>query len=281
MKLLPILIAGLLVSPLAARAATFKWANDGDSNSMDPYTRSETFLLSFDANMYEPLVRRDRDLKLEPALATAWEQPTPTTWRFHLRSGVKFTGGEPFTADDVVFSYERASTPGSNLQAYFQAVKAMRKVDDLTIDVETKFPDPIFPQEITSWGIMSKIWCTQHDAVHAADLSKKEENYATRNADGTGPFILKTREHRPPHQPRQQSGLVGQAAAQPDRRRVLRHLQRRHACRRPALRRCRHDLHGSRRRTWIASAIPTACGCSRRPSCAPSFSAWTSRATNS
>ena len=194
MLLRTLLALSLAVVPLAARSATFKWANDGDSNSMDPYTRSETFLLSFDANMYEPLVRRDRDLKLEPSLATAWDQPNPTTWRFHLRSGVKFTGGEPFTADDVVFSYQRASTPGSNLQAYFQAVKAVRKVDDLTVDFETKLPDPIFPQEITSWGIMSKAWCEQHDAVHAADLAKKDENYATRNADGTGPFILKTRE---------------------------------------------------------------------------------------
>jgi peptide/nickel transport system substrate-binding protein len=192
---LAVLLIGALASAASrADAATFKWANDGDSNSMDPYTRSETFLLSFDSNMYEPLVRRNRELKLEPSLATSWEQPDPMTWRFHLRSGVKFSGGEPFTADDVIFSYQRASGPGSNIVSYFQAVASVRKVDDMTIDFLMKVPDPIFPQEITYWGMMSRVWCEQHGASQTADLSKKEENYATRNADGTGPFVLSQRE---------------------------------------------------------------------------------------
>ena len=66
----------------AASAASFRWANDGDANSMDPYTRNETFLLSFTQNIYDPLVRRNRELKIEPALAVSWEQPDPLTWRF-------------------------------------------------------------------------------------------------------------------------------------------------------------------------------------------------------
>jgi peptide/nickel transport system substrate-binding protein len=98
-----VLAALLAIEP--AHGATFKWANDGDTNSMDPYTRSETFLLTFTQNIYDPLVRRDRNLKVEPALATSWENPSPTTWRFHLRKDVKFAGGEPFTAADVLFSY--------------------------------------------------------------------------------------------------------------------------------------------------------------------------------
>jgi len=88
-------------------AATFRWANDADSNSMDPYARQETFLLSFDSNIYEPLVRRDKDLKLEPALALSWSQTEPTVWRFKLRQGVKFQDGTPFSADDVLFSFDR------------------------------------------------------------------------------------------------------------------------------------------------------------------------------
>ena len=179
----------------AANAAAFRWANDGDANSMDPYTRSETFLLTFTQNIYDPLVRRDRNLKLEPALATGWEQPDPLTWRFHLRPGVKFQGGEAFTADDVVFSYGRAIGPGSQLNSVFSTVKEVKKIDDMTVDFITKAPDPIFPEEITTWVIMSKSWCEAHNAVQPVDLTKtKEENYATRNANGTGPFILVTRE---------------------------------------------------------------------------------------
>ena len=95
-------------SPLGPRTgpggAVFKWANDGDVRAMDPYTLNETVQHSFLANIYEPLVRRDRSSGLEPALATRWEQTSPTVWRFHLRPGVKWQDGTPFTADDVVFS---------------------------------------------------------------------------------------------------------------------------------------------------------------------------------
>ena len=194
MLLRPLCIAALVATATCAHAATFKWANDGDANSMDPYTRNETFLLTFTQNIYDPLVRRDKDLKVEPALAQSWEQPSPTVWRFHLRPGVKFQEGEPLTADDVVFSYKRVMAPGSQLNGNFNTVKDVRKVDDLTVDFETKVPDPIFLEEITTWAIMSKAWCEAHDATQAADLTKSTENYATRHANGTGPFILKLRE---------------------------------------------------------------------------------------
>src|SRR4051794_29376862 len=100
-----ILPAFLTVSP--ASAVTFRWANDGDVNAMDPMTRQETVQLSFLSNIYEPLVRRDRNLALEPGLAVSWEQPSPTVWRFHLRPEVKWQDGLPFTADDVVFTLKR------------------------------------------------------------------------------------------------------------------------------------------------------------------------------
>ena len=189
-----LLAGGLLLGSAAPHAATFRWANDGDANSMDPYTRSETFLLTFTQNIYDPLVRRNRELKVEPALAERWEQPDPRTWRFHLRHDVKFQGGEPFTADDVVFSYQRASGPGSQINAYFQSVTDVKKVDDYTVDFITKNPNPIFLEEITSWVIMSKAWCEAHNALQPADLTKSTENFATRNANGTGPFILSLRE---------------------------------------------------------------------------------------
>ena len=194
-RLLATSLLALGLSTTVATAATFRWANDGDANSMDPYTRNETFLLTFTQNIYDPLVRRNRELKVEPALAMSWEQPDPLTWRFHLRPNVKFQGGEPFNADDVLFSYQRASGPGSQLNATFATVKEVKKVDDLTVDFITKAPNPIFVQEITTWVMMSKAWCEAHNATQPADLTKvKEENYATRNANGTGPFILGTRE---------------------------------------------------------------------------------------
>ena len=84
---------------------------------MDPYARQETFLLLFDMSFYEPLLRRDREMKLEPGLATEWKQTDPTTWRFKLRQGVKFHDGTPFTADDVVFSLTARRTPAPTSRA--------------------------------------------------------------------------------------------------------------------------------------------------------------------
>jgi peptide/nickel transport system substrate-binding protein len=189
------LAAALLAgSALAAQAQTFRWANDGDVNSMDPYARNETFLLSFTANIYEPLVRRNRQLEVEPALAERWENPSPTIWRFHLRQGVKFSDGTPLTADDVVFSATRSRSQGSNLQAVLASVKEVRKVDDATVEFETHRPNPIFLQEITTWTIMSRKWAEANNATRTADLTTREENFATRNAMGTGPFMLQSRE---------------------------------------------------------------------------------------
>ena len=74
-----------------AEAKTFRWSNDGDPTTMDPHARSDGFVTSFDMNMYEPLLRRDRDLKLEPALATEWSNVDPSTWRFKLRQGSSST----------------------------------------------------------------------------------------------------------------------------------------------------------------------------------------------
>src|ERR1700712_1291841 len=187
-------LALILASPSGASAAVFRWANNGDLNAMDPYTRNETFQLSFLANIYEPLIRRDRNLGLEPALATKWEQTSPTVWRFTLRPDVKWQDGTAFTADDVVFSAARIRAPTSVMRSILAPVKEVRKVDDLTVDIETNKVDPIFPQEITTWVMMSKAWSEKNNAAEPVNLSSNTENFAIRNAMGTGPFKLVLRE---------------------------------------------------------------------------------------
>lgn len=190
---LGLLCAATTAAP--AGAVTFRWANDGDVGAMDPDTRQETVQLSFLANIYEPLVRRDADLKLEPALATSWEQMSPTVWRFHLRPNVKWQDGSPFTADDVVFSLQRILDKSSSMRAPMSMVKEARKVDDLTVDFETTHPDPIFVQEQTNFLIMNKAWCEAHHATTPiATIGGNDDNYAVHNAMGTGPYRLVSRE---------------------------------------------------------------------------------------
>jgi peptide/nickel transport system substrate-binding protein len=188
------LAAPMAAVPAEAQGKTFRWSNDGDVNSMDPYSRNETFLLAFLQNIYEPLVRRAKDLKLEPGLAEKWGQSSPTTWYFDLRKDAKFHDGTPFTADDVVFSLNRANGKGSNMLTYFATVKAIRKVNDHRVEVDTNVPDPLLASKWAQIFIMSKAWSEKNKAETVGDLTKNEENFATRNAMGTGPFKLKSRE---------------------------------------------------------------------------------------
>lgn len=187
------LVAAASVVLSTAQAATFRWAGAGDVSSMDPYARNETFLLTFTANIYEPLVRRSKQLKPEPSLAIEWGMVSPTTWFFNLRPGVKFQDGTPFTADDVLFSLDRANGKGSNMLGYFSTVKAIRKVSDLRVEIDTNRVDSLLPSKLTAIGIMSKAWADKHNATVVADMTKNEEGYANRNAMGTGPFMLRER----------------------------------------------------------------------------------------
>ncbi|CAH2599047.1 ABC transporter substrate-binding protein [Rhodovastum atsumiense] len=188
-----ILCLAAAVATAPAQAVTFKWANDGDVRVMDPYTLDETVQNSFLANIYEPLVRRDRKLGLEPALAEKWEQTAPTVWRFHLRPGVTWQDGTKFTADDVVFSYGRITGKTASTGTAVASVKGISKVDDLTVDFETKLPDPILPSSFTNFLILPKAWMEKNGAAEVAIVGTTE-NFAHRNAMGTGPFRLALRE---------------------------------------------------------------------------------------
>ena len=116
----------------------------------------------------EPLVGRGKNLELVPALATKWEQPNPTTWRFHLRPNVKFAGGEPFTADDVIFSVKRMKAEGSDMAYTVASVTELKKIDDLTVDFIMDKPNPILPMQTTSTYIMSKAWSEKNNAAMPA-----------------------------------------------------------------------------------------------------------------
>ncbi len=184
----------VMVSATPVAAKTFKFANQGDALSMDPHSLNESLQLSFLGNVYEPLIARGKKLELVPALATDWKQTAPTTWRFNLRKGVTFHDGTPFTADDVIFSYQRARGDGSDMKTYVQEIAEIRKVDDHAIDIVTKAPFPILPDVITFWYVMSKKWCEENRATQPVDKRKGIENTASFKSNGTGAFRLRARE---------------------------------------------------------------------------------------
>jgi peptide/nickel transport system substrate-binding protein len=178
----------------AAAQQTLTWSASLDALSMDPHATNNSFTNAFVGNIYEGLVRFDDKLTIEPALATAWRVTSPTVWRFTLRQGVKFHGGESFDADDVVFTWQRVNTPGSLVKGNLSDIKDVRKVDAFTVDVETHAPLPILPNELVQLLVMDKGWSEANRATEASDLQKQRENHANRNTNGTGPFLLKSRD---------------------------------------------------------------------------------------
>ena len=184
----------LLLAACLAHGQTVRIGNQGDALSMDPHSLNETLQLSVTSNVYEPLVGRNKDLTLRPMLATAWKPVSPSVWRFELRRGVKFQDGTPFTADDVLFSFARASGEGSDVRTFTNDIKEVRKVDAHTVDIETKGPFPILPEMISQLYIMSKKWCEENGAVRPVDRRKGIENTASFKANGTGPFRVRERQ---------------------------------------------------------------------------------------
>lgn len=189
-----IAVAAALAATGVASAQTVRIGNQGDSLSMDPHSLNESLQLSVTGNVYEPLVGRDQNLKLTPALATSWRQTSPTVWRFELRRNVKFHDGTPFTADDVLFSFARAAGEGSDMKSYVNDVKEVRKINDFVVDIETKAPFPILPDMLSLLYIMSKKWSEENQATRPVDRRKGIENAASFRANGTGPFRLRERQ---------------------------------------------------------------------------------------
>src|SRR3546814_14746216 len=88
-----------MTSPAQAKN-TLRWANQGDALTLDPHAQNESPTIAMSLNIMDPLVRTNKDLKVEPALATEWEVLEPTVWEFKLREGVRFHDGDTFDADD-------------------------------------------------------------------------------------------------------------------------------------------------------------------------------------
>jgi peptide/nickel transport system substrate-binding protein len=178
----------LLAAP--AHGRTLRLASAFDPNSFDPHALALLYQTRIVTQIYESLVSRDREFRLEPALAVSWQAIDPRTWRFRLRPGVEFHDGSPFTADDAAFSIERALAKTSQRTFQLRGVTGVRKVDALTIDVQLAAPDAVLPEKLWLIAIMNRAWAEKHGVTVPQDYNAKQETYAVRNANGTGPFRL-------------------------------------------------------------------------------------------
>ena len=144
-----------------ADAKNFRWSSQGDAATLDPHSQNETFNNGINNLVYEYLVNRDRQIfsKHVPALAVSWTNTSPLTWVFKLRQGVKFHDGTPFTADDVVFSFNRARESTVTFRLYSTQSGIAKKIDDYTVEFTTPVPNPVMLDTVINIMIMSKTWC--------------------------------------------------------------------------------------------------------------------------
>jgi peptide/nickel transport system substrate-binding protein len=180
-----------LALPHEGLAKVFRYASQIDPGTMDPHAIASLYNTRVISQIYETLVGRDEQFRVDPRLALSWSLAEPKAWRFKLRPGVRFHDGTPFTADDVVFSVGRALAPTSQQKQTLPNVTGARKVDALTVDIVTSQPTPSLPLALTNLRIMSKAWCVLHHVERPLDFNGKEETFATRNTNGTGPYMLK------------------------------------------------------------------------------------------
>jgi peptide/nickel transport system substrate-binding protein len=194
--LLTVSAIALCATALPASAETIRWARASDSLTLDPHSQNQGVTHNFAHHIYETLMDRDVEGNLTPRLATEWalKEGDDTVWVFKLREGVTFHDGAEFTAEDVVFSLDRARSEKSNMRQLHADVESVTAVDDLTVEVKMKGPSPLYPNNVTNTFIMDKTWSETNNVQEVQDFGAGEDNYAVRNANGTGPYILESRE---------------------------------------------------------------------------------------
>lgn len=138
--------------------------------------------------IYEGLVRFDPEGRIEPALALSWERRDPLRMRFHLRRGVRFHNGEPFTAEAVSRTIERLLDPrlGYPGLGFASPIIKAEVVDPHTVDVLTSRPDGILLNRL-AWIVLI------YPPVY---LRSAGEEALARRPVGTGPFRFERWEPR-------------------------------------------------------------------------------------
>jgi peptide/nickel transport system substrate-binding protein len=184
------LLGALVAAPLAAllptpaQAQTLTIGIGGSPTSLDPHFYNASPNISLTMHLFDRLVEQDAQARIQPALAESWRPVSETAWEFKLRAGVKWHDGRDFTADDVVFTIERApnvpNSPGG-FGGFVRAIQRVEVVDPLTIRFHTAAPHPLLPTELASIQIISR---------HAGTGAGTEEYNAGRAAIGTGPYRL-------------------------------------------------------------------------------------------
>jgi peptide/nickel transport system substrate-binding protein len=175
---LPAVLAAAAACVARPAARPLAVVQSSDITTLDPNRAFEVVNDILAMNLFDPLLRFDRHMTLQPALAVRWENPSERIWRLHLRTGVRFHDGTPLSSDDVVFTIRRVlAHPESELYPFFAGVvRRVEAPDAATVEIETEQPTPL-PTRLSFVYILPKV-----------RLEKEGDDAFFRNPVGTGPY---------------------------------------------------------------------------------------------
>ncbi|HET7120872.1 MAG TPA: ABC transporter substrate-binding protein [Solirubrobacterales bacterium] len=153
--------------------------------SLDPAAAVDGSSINVISQIMEPLYLADGEGKIEPWLATkATTSKDQLTWTFQLRKGVKFSDGQPLTAEDVAFSLETASQ-GPNWAPLFEAFEKITATSPSTVQIKVSHPLPAMEALLSSYATV--VMPKNYGGVSAEEFAE--------HPVGTGPFALGTWQH--------------------------------------------------------------------------------------
>ena len=165
--------------PVAAQRTTVTIAGASPVASVDPHITNTASYNALGLHVFDRLVLQDASGALRPGLAAEWKAVSDTVWEFRLRPGVKWHDGRDFTADDVLFTFERLPSAAGGFVSAIRPVAKTEVVDALTLRLETRQPYPLLPNDLANVAIIAR---------HAAQGAAPEDWNNLRAAIGTGPY---------------------------------------------------------------------------------------------
>ncbi|ADI15797.1 glutathione ABC transporter substrate-binding protein [Truepera radiovictrix] len=174
-------VLGLFWAGALAQAQTITVGQGADAVTLDPHGTNDQPSARVMRQIYDTLIIQQEDLELVPGLAESWEQLDDTTWEFTLREGVTFHNGEPLTADDVVFTFNRLTDPEVAAPAAFLLgfVESVEAADERTVRITTQYPFA---------PILAHLSHTATSILNEQAVTEAGEDYGTTTVVGTGPF---------------------------------------------------------------------------------------------
>jgi len=162
----------------AVEGTVLRAAIGGEPDQLDPHRTSSYFSFQVLENVFDTLVEPDENLEMQPALAEDWTvSDDQLTWTFDLRQGVTFHDGRAFTADDVVYSYDRIVDEELSNAWKFAAVTDVVALDDATVEITVSAPTPNL---LSNLGGFKGMAIVSEENVTSGDIQTKPV--------GTGPF---------------------------------------------------------------------------------------------